>query len=133
MTFFSGENALTAGFIMLLLAVALLYAYPLKDNDLWWQMEIGQYLIEHKTLKPDHSIYSWTVADPNWVYNTWLAQTGLYALYLLGGLTALHAAAYLVVLSALALFVFYLRASGQSLSFFHLIILFFTRMEAPLF
>lgn len=120
---FSSRVLLAAGAIILLGVIAVIYAYPLKDNDLWWQMEIGQYLIEHKTLKPDHSIYSWTVADPNWVYNTWLAQTALYTLYLLGGVTALHAAVYLVVLSALALFVFYLRASGQSLSFFHLIML----------
>jgi hypothetical protein len=119
---FSGR-AVSAGVFMLLAIIAVLYAFPLKDNDLWWQMKLGEYMLEHKTLVLDQSIYSWTIADPNWVYNCWIPQILLHVLYSIGGVFALHAVNYAVVLFVIALFIIYLKAAGQRLSFFHLLML----------
>lgn len=118
--FASGRALPAIGIAVLFAVVALLYANPLKDNDLWWQMKIGEYLLHNMTLKPDHSIYSWTIADPSWIYNAWVPQMLLYAVYSAGGFVALHAVVYFAVGAAVALFALYLRASGQKLSFFHL-------------
>lgn len=120
---FFSDRYLSAGMLTLLALIAVLYAFPLKDNDLWWQMKLGEYVLEHKTLVLDQSVYSWTIADPNWVYNCWIPQILLYLLYSIGGVFALHAVSYAVVLFAAVLFMFYLRAAGQSLSFFYLLAL----------
>ncbi|MGW8320964.1 MAG: hypothetical protein ACWGSD_05360, partial [Thermodesulfobacteriota bacterium] len=47
------------GFIVLL-TLAIRYAEPVRDGDLWWQMAYGRYLIEHRTLIPDHTAFTWT-------------------------------------------------------------------------
>ncbi len=59
--------------LMMLLPVLILLRYPVDrlDYDLWWQMTLGKYYLSHHTLIIDHSIFSWTPADPTWVYNKW--------------------------------------------------------------
>lgn len=89
--------------------VFIVYTAPHYDNDLWWHMELGEYLVKNLTLKPDHSIYSWTVADPNWVYNGWLPQIFFYFVYSIGGTTALHVVLYIFLLLIISLFLYYNR------------------------
>ena len=74
--------------LMMLLPVLILLRYPVDrlDYDLWWQMTLGKYYLTHHTLIIDHSIFSWTPADPTWVYNTCLGSIVIYLAYsLMGG------------------------------------------------
>jgi hypothetical protein len=71
-----------------LLPVLILLRYPVNivDPDLWWQLAHGKYYITHHTLKMDVSMFSWTPADPAWIYNTCLGSIAVYFFYnFLGG------------------------------------------------
>ncbi|WP_342734881.1 hypothetical protein [Bradyrhizobium sp. B117] len=64
---------------------AIVYAFflgigdvMLRDTDTWWQIKIGQWILEHRAL-PDHDIYSFTRAGEAWISSSWLAQV-LFAL-----------------------------------------------------
>jgi len=75
--------------LIILLPALILLIYPVDrlDYDLWWQMTLGKYYLSHHTLIIDHSIFSWTPADPTWVYNTCLGSIVIYLAYsLMGGL-----------------------------------------------
>lgn len=88
---------------VLLVLVALRFAEPVGDGDLFWQMAYGQYMLEHKTLIPDHTIYSWTDATNTTIYCSWFAEILLYLMHKVGGLELLFAFRYAVVVAALAL------------------------------
>lgn len=85
--FFCMEKFLSSQFLrwtlIVCLPVLILLAYPVDgmDYDLWWQMAHGRYFIVHHTLKIDPSIFSWTPADPSWIYNTCLGSIALYLFY----------------------------------------------------
>jgi hypothetical protein len=85
------------GFIVLL-TLAIRYAEPVRDGDLWWQMAYGRYLIEHRTLIPDHTAFTWTPADNPTIYCAWLSELFLYLLYQAGNLPALFAFRYACLL-----------------------------------
>ena len=74
---------------LVLLTLAIRYAEPVRDGDLWWQMAYGRYLIEHRTLIPDHTVFTWTPADSPTIYCAWLSEIFLYLLYQTGDLPAL--------------------------------------------
>jgi hypothetical protein len=69
--------------IIALLPALILLSYPVDrtDYDLWWQMANGRYFIDHHTLRIDPSIFSWTPADPTWIYNTCLGSIAVYLFY----------------------------------------------------
>jgi hypothetical protein len=74
--------------VIVLLPVMILLRYPVDrlDYDLWWQMALGKYYLTHHTLVIDHSIFSWTLTDPGWIYNTCLGSIFIYMIYsLMGG------------------------------------------------
>jgi tetratricopeptide (TPR) repeat protein len=103
-------------FIMLVLVtIGFRYAEPVKDGDLWWQMVYGRYLLENKTLIPDHTLFTWTPSTNETMYCAWISEIVLYLLYQIGGLPILFAFRYLCIL----LFVFLLwqdaRQKGLSL------------------
>jgi hypothetical protein len=52
---------------------------------MWWHFALGKYYITHHTMKIDHSIFSWTPANPDWRYNTWLGSTIEYLFYASSG------------------------------------------------
>lgn len=68
---------------------------PIEDGDLWFHLEYGEYFLDHHTLIPDHSLYSWTPADKSAIYCAWISETILYLLNKLGGLSALYTLRYL--------------------------------------
>lgn len=43
---------------ILLLAFAIRFADLVKDGDFFWHVKYGEYLVENRTLVPDHSIHS---------------------------------------------------------------------------
>lgn len=69
--------------MLLLLPVLVLIRYPIDglDQDMWWQMAIGRYMVEHLCLKMDLTIFSWTPADANWIYSAPLGSIAMYLFY----------------------------------------------------
>ena len=88
---------------MLLLAIALRFAEPLKDGDLFWHMAYARQILATHSLIPDATIYSWTPASGAMIYCSWLSQIALYGLWSLGGATAMFALRYAAVLLIVAL------------------------------
>jgi hypothetical protein len=82
------ENKLvTSLFIVLFVILSLLYfpSWGGGDYDMWWHFALGKYYISHHTMKVNHALFSWTPADPNWLYNTWLGSTIVYLVYTTAG------------------------------------------------
>ena len=52
---------------------------------MWWHFALGKYYLSHSTMKVNHALFSWTPADPNWLYNTWLGSTIVYLFYAAAG------------------------------------------------
>lgn len=117
----SHRYVVASAFALLLIVVFIRYAEPLMDNDLWWHMELGEYLVKNLTLKPDHSIYSWTVADPNWVYNGWIPQIFFYIVHYVGGIPLLYVSYYGFFILIIAVFVYFNRLLNQPLNLFYLL------------
>ncbi len=92
---------------LLFLTIALRLAEPVRDGDLFWQMEYGRYMLENNTLIPDHGRYSWTPADPVAIYCAWLSEMAFYLLYKIGGLPALFVMKYLCFFLVFAIFWYY--------------------------
>jgi hypothetical protein len=58
----------------------------LNDSDTYWQISIGQWIIDHAAL-PRADIYSFTKAGEPWTSSSWLAQVLLAGSYDLAGWT----------------------------------------------
>jgi hypothetical protein len=56
----------------------------LNDSDTYWQISVGQWIIDHGTL-PRADIYSFTKAGEPWTSSSWLAQVLLAGSYGLAG------------------------------------------------
>lgn len=89
--------------IILLLTFVIRFVEPVQDGDLFWHMKYGEYMLENRTLVPDHSIYSWTPAGNEEVYCTWVGDILLYYIHLLGGLPLLFIFRYLCMFSVIAI------------------------------
>ncbi len=84
--------------ILVLVTLGIRYAEPVRDGDLWWQMAYGRYLIEYRTLVPDHTAFTWTPAESPTIYCAWLSEIFLYLLHAAGGLPVLFAFRYACLL-----------------------------------
>ncbi len=49
----------------------------LRDSDIFWQIEIGRWIVEHRAV-PHADVYSFTMNGAPWMSSSWLAQV-LYA------------------------------------------------------
>ena len=99
------------GFLILTFVItfAIRVSGPLEDGDLWFHLEYGEYFLDHHTLIPDHSLYSWTPADKSAIYCAWGAEIIFYTLNQLGGLKALYILRYLFALVYLVLVIYQSR------------------------
>ena len=84
--------------VLVLLTLGIRYAEPVRDGDLWWQMAYGRYLIENRTLIPDHTAFTWTPTRSDALYCAWMSEIALYLLYRVGDLPLLFAFRYLCLL-----------------------------------
>ncbi|MFO0753205.1 MAG: hypothetical protein U0411_07770 [Thermodesulfovibrionales bacterium] len=81
----SGARAVTIiAFLVMLVTVLGYFPTRSDDYDIWWHLALGKHYVQHHTMRVDHSIFSWTPADPGWIYNTWLGSTLLYLFYQAG-------------------------------------------------
>jgi len=82
-----------------ILTLAVLFAEPVRDGDLWWHLAYGRHMVENRTLIPDHTLYTWTPTEADANYCAWLPEIMLYGGHLLGGLPLLFAFRYLCMLA----------------------------------
>jgi len=94
-----------------LLAISLLAVgvQHTLDPDLWWHLRTGQ-LISIEGI-PSEDNFSFTAPGREWVAHEWLAQTVMWNIYRLGGLTGLMLTFALIV--AAAFWLVYLRMPGR--------------------
>jgi hypothetical protein len=90
-------------FLLMDAVVAVKYAEPVSDSDIWFHLAYGRQLVENGTLVPDHAAFSWTRTDPDFIYCAWIPELVFYGLYSLGGMEALYGLRYLVIALFLAL------------------------------
>lgn len=74
---------------MVFLAVSLsVTIVPIRaDNDCWWHVKTGQYIVRHGL--PTHDVMSHAAERYEWHNHEWLAQIGFYAVHALGEDTGL--------------------------------------------
>lgn len=96
---------------LLFVAIFSLAAVPPLDPDLWWHLANGRLILALGSW-PHADVYSFSAVGHAWVMHEWLADTGMYLLFSVGGLPLLVAFfAGVVTAGAVCLFVL-LRGSG---------------------
>ena len=83
--------------IIVILTVALRYALPVRDGDIWFHLLYGEYFWQHKTLLADHTLFSWTPSTNDTIYCTWLSDVFFYFCYKITGITGLFVFRYLCI------------------------------------
>jgi hypothetical protein len=82
------DNRLIASLFVVLFGILSFLYFPSwegGDYDMWWHFALGRHYISHHTMQVNHALFSWTPADPNWLYNTWLGSTITYLFYATAG------------------------------------------------
>jgi hypothetical protein len=95
---------------VIFLGLFALAARNVTDPDIWWHLETGQYIVEHKSV-PHTDPFSYTRAGERWVAHEWLTDILLYVLDVttgFGGMIVVFA----VILCA-AFFLLYLRCGSD--------------------
>jgi hypothetical protein len=90
------------------------------DFDIWWHLKYGEHFITNLTMQIDHAAYSWTPADGDWTYVTWLGSALIYIFYYLGSFTGVYLAIVASLLAIYAMQAYYLRRSGQKIETWHI-------------
>ncbi|HEY0330752.1 MAG TPA: hypothetical protein VGC77_16840 [Rhodopseudomonas sp.] len=76
----------------------------LQDSDIFWQIEVGQWIIDHRAV-PTSDIYSFTRLGAPWISSSWLAQVLYAASYAQAGWAGVVALSALAIAASFALFV----------------------------
>ncbi len=93
--------------VLIIAAFIIGNTVPIQDGDTWWQMQYGKYMLEHKTLIPDHTLYTWTPASNDEIYCAWIPEILMYVIYSHFGFYALYVLKYLCALLVVALFIIF--------------------------
>ncbi len=80
--------------LITIITVAVRYALPVRDGDLFFHMLYGKYFLDNKTLIADHTIFSWTPSTNDTIYCTWLPDIFFYLLHKWAGFVGLFAFQY---------------------------------------
>lgn len=99
------------GFI-LILSLFIMFAGPIRDGDFFWHYKYGEYMVENSTPVPDHTLYSWTPANGNYIQCSWIGDILLYLMHQAGGLPLLFAFRYLCMFLAIGMVWWYAWKMG---------------------
>ncbi|CAL79376.1 conserved hypothetical protein; putative membrane protein [Bradyrhizobium sp. ORS 278] len=75
----------------------------LNDPDTMWQITVGQWIIDHRSV-PEVDVYSFTMRGAPWISTQWLAQVAYAAAYKVAGWTGPVVLAAFAIALSLALF-----------------------------
>lgn len=68
-----------ASWLQIGMLLTALVAFPFAnsiDNDFWWHLRTGEFIVHHGI--PSHDPYSWTKAGQPWVLHEWLSEVLIY-------------------------------------------------------
>ena len=102
--------------LMLLGVVAIRFAQPIQDGDLFWHMAYAKQMIARHTLVLDHTAFSWTPTSNRTIYCAWASELFLYWLWNQCGLAGIFALRYVCVIAVLGLAWSHARRLGQARS-----------------
>ncbi len=91
----------------ILLSVFLFSIRPITDNDVWWHLATGKYILENKKI-PNSDPFSYTNYGGEWIDHAWLAQVIFFSAYNAFG--ALGLVLLKSILVVLAFYLLYLRS-----------------------
>lgn len=104
---------------------------PVWENDIWWHLKAGQYILE-KWEWPRQALFTYPYPERLWIDLHWLYQISQYVLYQWGGFTALITITSLCITTAsvLALLPMLQRKKWLWASFFMLLASFLLNQRA---
>ena len=113
----SDNRVVTSLFIILFGILSFLYfpSWEGGDYDMWWHFALGKYYISHHTMQVNQALFSWTPADPNWLYNTWLGSTIAYLFYATAGGLGLWLFQWIIFVSIFLFFLYFVRSTQGAL------------------
>jgi hypothetical protein len=88
---------------VLILFVAVCYAEPILDGDLFFHFEYARQMLASGSLRLDHTLYSWTPTSDEFQYCAWMSELLLYYVWARTGLSGIFAIRYLIVIAVLLL------------------------------
>ncbi len=77
--------------------IAVRFAEPIQDGDLFWHMAYARQMLDHGTLRLDHAAFSWMPATTDMIYCAWLSELALFELWERLGPWSVFALRYAVV------------------------------------
>jgi hypothetical protein len=114
------KSTLSISFIILILAVLFYYPSRTEDYDIWYHLKFGEHFVKNLTFKLDHSMFSWTPADPNWRYGIWLGSSVLYMAYKMFSVYGFYIVQWLIFAAIILLYWKFIKVIGDSLDINHI-------------
>ncbi len=100
----------------LLVTVAVRFAEPIQDGDLFVHMAYARQMLARGTLILDHTAFSWTPAHTDVIYCAWVSELLFYGLWAHVGMASLFVFRYLVILAVVGLAYAHARRLGLARS-----------------
>jgi hypothetical protein len=114
------KSTLSISFVILILAVLFYYPSRTEDYDVWYHLKFGEHFVKNLTFKLDHSMFSWTPADPNWRYGIWLGSSFLYIAYKMFSVYGLYIIQWLIFAAIILFYWKFIEVIGDSLDISHI-------------
>jgi len=116
-------NPYVVWFLFFALLAVILGYYPSRteDYDLWYHLKFGEHFLTNRTCDLDHSMFSWTPADPTWRYGIWIGSSILYLIYSVFGIYGLFVMQWSIFFAIMALYVRFIKLTEDRLDMNHLL------------
>jgi hypothetical protein len=99
--------------VILLFLTVVLFKSRGDDYDIWWHLKYGEHYVNNLTFYIDHSLFSWTPSNPDWIYVTWIGSSVLYMVYMVAGFPGLAALQWIILLAIAGLYIYYCRSTSE--------------------
>ena len=115
------NSKVTFWIALILVFVPILAYFPTMgdDYDIWFHLKYGEHYVKNLTWAIDHSQFSWTPSLTNWKYVTWIGSSILYIVYQIGSAPGLYILQWLILLGIGALYVYFIRTTGNAFDINH--------------
>jgi hypothetical protein len=71
------------------LGIVFMASRPMIDNDTWWHLRTGQWILDHHAL-PEADTFSYTRSGSAWYYPAWLSEVLMVEVFSIAGLPGLN-------------------------------------------
>lgn len=119
LNFSNKKSVLWIAFLMSVAAILIYYPSRTDDYDIWYHLRFGEHFIKNLTFKLDHSMFSWTSADPTWRYGIWLGSSMLYISYKLFSVYGLYILQWLIFAGIFLIYRKFIKTINDSFDINH--------------